>query len=188
MPPADEEPSGPRLAGSAAADEMQRRQALLASLYAELHRRAHALMRHQRPDHTLQTTALVNEVCVRLLARERLDVSQRDALLALAATAMRCVLVDHARSLARRKRRPPGQRVPLDDLLESLERETPDLLALDEALTRLAVFDPAMARAVELRFFAGLGVEETARLLDMSRRTFERHWTAARAWLKAELG
>lgn len=189
--PADEESSSAPLAptpSGADSDELERRQALLVSLYADLHQRAHRMMRGQRPGHTLQTTALVNEACLRILHCERLDISHRDQVLALGARAMRSVLVDHARSLGRRKRRPPGQRVPLDEMLASFEGEGLDVLDLDEALERLAEFDPDMARAVELRFFAGLPVDETARLLGMSRRTFERAWTAARAWLRAELG
>jgi len=118
----DDESGGTSLAQPDDA-ELERRRALIASLYADLHRRAHGFMRSQRPDHTLQTTALVHEVCVRLLDREELDISGRDQVLALAATAMRSVLVDHARMLARQKRRPPGRRVPLVGDLARLARQ-----------------------------------------------------------------
>lgn len=186
MPP-DEMSQASQLASRSAAGDGSARQELLASLYEDLRSRAHSYMRGQRPDHTLQTTALVHEACLRLLGQEEARWNDRDHVLALAATAMRSVLVDHARAKQRVKRTAPGARVPLDELIEGFEAEGMDVLALDEALQRLADFDPSMARAVELRYFAALSVDDAARILGLPKRTFERHWSAARAWLKAEL-
>ena len=145
-------------------------------------------MREQRKDHTLQATALVNEAYLRLHDGRELAATDRIGFLALASTAMRCVLVDHARSRGRDKRQPPGERVPLDALLVAYEDRAVDMLALDEGLERMDAFDPEMARAVEMRFFGGLSAEETAGFLGIPLRTFERRWQAARAWLRAEIG
>lgn len=176
-----------RLARLSAAGDGSARTELLASLYEDLRLRARRYMRGQRPDHTLQTTALVNEACLRLLGQDDARWNDRDHVLALAARAMRSVLVDHARARLRAKRSAPGLRVPLDELIDGFQEGGVDVLALDEALGRLAAFDPLMAQAVELRFFAAQPVEDAARILGLPKRTFERHWSAARAWLKAEL-
>jgi len=157
-------------------------------LYAELHALAARWMREQRKDHTLQATALVHEAYLRLHDGRELAATDRLGFLALASTAMRCALVDHARARGRDKRNPPGERVPLDTLLVAYEDRAVDMLAFDEALERLGSFDPEMARSVELRFFGGLSSEETASLLAIPLRTFERRWKAARAWLRAEVG
>ena len=160
---------------------------LLQLLYQELHRRAARYMRSQPADHTLQPTALVNEAYMRLLGSGQTPWADRNHFLSVAAKAMRSVLVDHARARGRDKRRAPGLQVPLDNLVASHEKRALDLLALDEALRRLAEFDPDMAYAVELRFFGGLTVDEVARILEVPKRTFERNWTATRAWLFAEM-
>ena len=158
-----------------------------AKLYQELHRRAVAMMRDQPKNHTLQATALVNEVYLKL--QDDLDPAseKRAHLLAIASRAMRHVLVDHARGRSRQKRSPSGEQVALDSVVVSYEERALDLLALDEAVERLAKFDETMARAVELRFFGGLPVDETAKALGMPKRTLERRWQATRAWLLAEL-
>ena len=145
-------------------------------------------MRERRKDHTLQATALVHEAYLRLHEGRELAASDRVGFLALASTAMRCALVDHARAHGSEKRQPPDERVPLDALLVAYEDRAVDMLALDEALERLDGFDPEMARAVEMRFFGGLSAEETAEFLGIPLRTFERRWKAARAWLRAEIG
>ncbi len=166
----------------------EEREGILAELYADLRARAERCMRGQPPDLTLQTTALVHEACLKLFGRERLESEDRGHLLALASSAMRSVLVDHARARNRLKRSAPGKSVPLDGISVAFEERAVDLLALQEALERLAGFDPPMARAVDLAFFGGLSLEETARLLELPQRTFERRWAATRAWLRAEIG
>jgi len=160
---------------------------LLAHLQDELHGRAERLMRGQPVGHTLQATALVNEACARLLGTPDRSWKDIDHLLSVAAKAMRCVLVDHARAKRRDKRNSDGERMPLDAVVVAHEDRAIDLVALDEALEVLADFDPAMARAVELRFFAGLTVDETARQLGMAKRTFERNWALTKKWLYAQL-
>ena len=159
---------------------------LIELLYADLHGRAARMMRRQRFDHTLQATALLNEACMRLLG-DRAAWNDRAHFLCAAATAMRSVLVDHARSRARQKRTAPGERLQLDLLLLEYEQKGVDVEGLDHAIGRLAKFDPAMARACELRYFACLDAAETARVLGLSKRTFERHWSAARAWLRGAM-
>lgn len=161
---------------------------LLAVIYGELRQLAHHKMRGQRPDHTLQATALVNEAYLKL-AKSGADVRVcgRDQLLALAASAMRSVLVDHARSKSRSKRRPEGISVPLEGLAASYEENAIDLVGLDLALERLAELDEDAARVVELRFFGGLSVREVARILGLTSHRVEREWHLARVWLRGEL-
>ncbi len=166
---------------------LEEREKLIRSLYAELHARAQNVMRGQSPAHTLQPTALVHEVLLKLWGGKEPAWEDRARFLAAASKAMRHVLVDHARARGREKRSPPGDRLPLDDITAAYEARAIDLLALDEALNRLTAFDPVMARAVELRFFGGQSVEDTARLLDIPVRTLERRWSAVRAWLFAEV-
>jgi len=156
-------------------------------LYRELHRRAVQMMRGQPKHHTLQATALVNEVVLKLGCRLDPSDDERAHYLAVASRAMRHVLVDHARSKGRQKRAPGGDQLQLDDVVVSYEERALDLVALDEAVQRLSEFDEPMARAVELRFFGGLTVDDTARILGMSKRTLERRWNATRAWLMAEI-
>ncbi len=163
------------------------RERLLGELYHELRARAERYMRGQPPDLTLQPTGLVHEACLKLFARERLESEDREHLLALASTTMCNFLVDHVRARNRVKRTAPGERVPLDAITIAFEEGGVDLVALHEALERLAEFDVAMVRAVELRFFGGVSFEETARELGVPMWTFERRWAAARAWLRAEI-
>lgn len=159
----------------------------MAELYDELHRRAIGYMRGQRGDHTLQPTALVNEAYMRLASAGNRAAGDRKHFLATASQAMRHVLVDHARQRTRLKKNPPGERMPLDQITVSFEENAVDLLVLNDALDRLAERDPDMARAVELRFFGGLSMEETAEFLGIPKRTFDRRWQFVRTWVHAEV-
>jgi RNA polymerase sigma factor (TIGR02999 family) len=156
-------------------------------LYDELHGQAHRLLSREAKGHTLQTTALLHEAYLRLVAQTRVDWQGRTHFLAIGAQALRRVLVDHARARLRDKRGGGRMRVELnEESLISPERDH-DVLAVDAALTRLAAIDERQARVVELRFFAGLTVEEVATALGLSKRTIEGEWTVARAWLRREL-
>ena len=160
---------------------------LAAVLYAELRELAQREMARERRDHTLQATALVHEAYLRLFGDENTGFADRESFFAAAANAIRRVLVDHARKRAREKRGGGVVRVPLDglDVAEPLADE--ELLALDDALARLKEFDPTKARIVELRFFAGLSIEELVKALGASESTIRREWRMARAWLRAEM-
>jgi len=161
---------------------------LLPLVYEELHRIAAGLMSEQRGDHTLQATALVHEAYLRLVdEKAQASFESRAHFLCVAAKAMRSVLVDHARRRGAGKRSAAGERITLSQIGESLDADSPDLLALDEALTGLAAMDETLARVVELRFFGGLSVAETARVLSVSEPTVVRAWRVARMWLQREL-
>jgi RNA polymerase sigma factor (TIGR02999 family) len=156
-------------------------------VYAELHRAAHRFMARERPGHTLQTTALVNELYLRLVDVRRVTWQDRAHFLAVCARLMRRVLTDFARSKHYLKR---GGDSPPVHLVEALliSREPPaDLVALDDGLNALAAFDPRKSEVVELRFFGGLSVEETAEVLKVSPETVKRDWKLARAWLLEEM-
>ena len=163
------------------------RDALVAIVYKELQRLAHHYMQGERANHTLQTTALVNEAYLRLTDLTRMQWRDRAHFFAMAATLMRRILVDHARDRARDKR---GGGVVFTTLQDERVATPPgiDALALDEALDRLAAIDPVQARIVELRYFAGLTIEETSEALRISPATVKREWTWARAWLYHKLG
>ncbi|MEQ1894955.1 MAG: ECF-type sigma factor [Planctomycetota bacterium] len=161
---------------------------LLALVYEELHRLAGSFLAGERRDHTLQPTALVHEAWLRMNGGAPQAWQNRAQFVAVAARAMRRVLLDHARRRAAQKRSGSGERVPLDDTIEVFERGGVDLLALNEALGRLELLDPELVRLVELRYFAGASNEEAALALGVSTRTVERGWSTARAWLRAELG
>jgi RNA polymerase sigma-70 factor (ECF subfamily) len=169
--------------GSAAAEER-----LLTELYGELRRMAARHLRRERPGHTLQPTELLNEVYVRVMrARKPHLWNDRAHFFAVASTAMRRVLVDHAR---RRKSAKRGKGVELEQATETsaaVNHSPERILAIDSALTRLSGIDPRQARVVELRFFAGLTDEEIASLLGVSLRTVKRDWAAAKSWLYARL-
>jgi RNA polymerase sigma factor (TIGR02999 family) len=156
-------------------------------VYAELRRIAAREMRHEKPGRTLQTTALVHEAYLRLLKDASLSFESRAHFLGIAARAMREILIEHARARSARKRGGGGVRLTLDDLVASIPSPSIDVLALDEALQRLARLDERHARVVELRYFGGLSVEETAVALDLSPATVKRAWTLARAWLYREI-
>jgi RNA polymerase sigma-70 factor, ECF subfamily len=161
--------------------------ALLPLLQGELRAMAHAHMKRQGPGHTLQTTALLHEAWLRLMATHADDYESRRHFLAVAATAMRSVLVDHARGKASQKRGGNRTRVPLEEQLSFSEEGSDVVLAVDEALERLAKLDPELARVAELRCFAGLSSADAALVLGVSKRTIERAWRTARAWLQREL-
>lgn len=170
---------------SAAADQ------LLPLVYDELHRAAARAMRNEAVGHTLQPTALVNEVYLRLVDQTGASWKNRSQFFGVAAQAMRRILVDHARARLSDKRGGGARAVTLDDvrdLPQSAEESSEiDLLSLHEALEKLASFDADQARVVELRYFAGLNIDETAEALGISPATVKREWVVARAWLKREL-
>lgn len=162
-------------------------QELSSSLYAELHRLAAAKMRHERGNHTLQPTALVNEAYIRLAAQTESVWTDRARCLGTAAKVMRNVLIDHARVHGTEKRGGGAVQVTLDDALLPSDQSLVDVLAIDDALNQLARFDARQAEILELHFFGGLTVDEIALRLGISPRTVKRDWTMARAWLKKEL-
>ena len=154
-----------------------------ALLYPELRRQARLYMRRESPGHLLQTTALVHEAFLRLVDSEAVDWNDRTHFLAAAARVMRHVLVDLARRQGRQKRGARARHVPLEPGVDVADPRSIDMTALDQALDSLAVLDPRKARVVELRFFGGLTVEETARVLQVSMETIQRDWRLARSWL-----
>ena len=156
-------------------------------VYNELRRIARNFMRRQNPGHTLQTTALVNEAYLNLVGSSRVNWQSRTHFFAIAAQLMRRVMVDSARRKKSRKRGGEFLRVTLDDGAEIPAENNTDLVALDEALTRLAALDPRHARIVELRYFGGLTEEQIAAALGVSERTVRRDWVLARSWLFREL-
>ena len=156
---------------------------LMPLVYEELRRLAHQYMRREHPGHTLQTTALVNEVYFRLIDQKRMHWQNRAQFFAIAAQLMRRILVDHARSHQYAKRGGGAHKVSLDEGALVAEEQAADLIALDDALLSLASIDERKSRIVELRFFGGLSVEETAETLKTSSRTVMREWSMAKAWL-----
>jgi RNA polymerase sigma factor (TIGR02999 family) len=161
---------------------------LLAVLYRELHAMARRRLRRERPGGTLQTTALVHDAYLRLLGQREVAWRDRGQFLALAATMMRRVLVDRARARRAGKRGGGGERIELTDLEAPDGQPIADVLAVDQALSRLATIYPRQARVVELRFFGGLESAEIAAALEVTERTAHRDWAFARAWLARELG
>ena len=157
-------------------------------LHDELKRVARQKMRNQRPDHTLQATALVNEAFLKTFAAGQSEFRDVQHFLATAIAAMRSVLVDHARASQRLKRTAPGQRMPLHDQILSRQLDVLEILDLHQALNELGKVDPELVRLVELRFFASLSMEETARMMGKPVRTTEREWQVARRWLAAWFG
>lgn len=174
------------LVESVSGDADPSRDELIVNVYNELRRLATAYLRRERADHTLQPTALVHETYMRLAAQKTVNWHNREHLIAVAATMMRRVLVDYARSHKRCKRG-GGLKLPLDDAYGYAKDEFQDLVALDEALRTLARTHPQKSRVVELRYFGGLSVEETARVLKVSDATVARDWKFARAWLAREI-
>ena len=162
-------------------------QRLMPLIQRELHRIAVFHMANERPGHTLQPTALVNETFVRLLEGQVIAFRDRVHFLSLCARVMRRILVDHARAHRAAKRGGPAQTIQLDEALGIPEVARADFAALDDALLALAKLDERKSRVVELRFFGGLDVQETAEALHLSPRTVMRDWTLARAWLTREM-
>ena len=160
---------------------------LLPLVYADLRRIAARQLRSERPDHTLSATAVVHEAYVRLVGQRQVRMEDRAAFFAAAATQMRRILVDHARRRSAAKRGGHEMRVTLDEEIAAGAGRDLDLLALDQALEELAAVDPRVAHIVELRFFGGLSLEDTAVAMDLSRRTVVREWALARGWLHQRL-
>lgn len=161
---------------------------LLELVYAELHRQAHRYLQRERVGHTLQTTALVHEAYLKLVAQKSVVWESRSHFFAIAATMMRRILIDYAKTKHRLRRGGVQSDLPLENALTISIGETDfDLLALDEALDRLAAKEAHLAKIVELRFFSGLDVVETAEVLSSSESTVKRDWQMAKAWLHREL-
>ena len=160
---------------------------LLPVVADELHRIARRHMRKERSGHTLQTTALVNEAYLRLIDQTHVNWQNRAHFFGIAARIMRQILIDHARGVRRDKRGGAQVLLPLDEAIVFSPSKSASLVALDEALERLEGKDPRKARVVELRYFGGLTVEETAEVLQVHPNTVARDWTLAKAWLKTEL-
>ena len=160
---------------------------LLPLVYAELRRLAAGYLRRERPGHTLQPTALVNEAYLRLVDQSHVHWQNRAHFLGVAAQMMRRILVDHARGQRAEKRGGEIQKLSLDENIDVSGERAADLVALDEALERLAELDPQKSRIVELRFFGGLSVEETAEVLGVSAPTVKRQWRMAKAWLYGQV-
>lgn len=157
-------------------------------VYAELRRLAHGYMRRERPGHSLQTTALVHEAYLRLVDTHNVRWQNRAQFFAIAAQLMRRILVDFARARHAQKRGGEAARISLDEAPAVSRGNAPDFLAIDDALKTLAALDPRKSQVVELRFFGGLSVEESAEALKVSPETVMRDWKFARSWLRRELG
>jgi RNA polymerase sigma factor (TIGR02999 family) len=163
------------------------REALIPLVYDELRRLARRYLRRERPDHTLQSAALVNEAYLRLIRQDQPQWQNRAHFFGVAAQLMRHILVDHARNRAAAKRGAGAPRLTLDPDVALPQARDVDLVALDDALNQLAALDPRQSRLVELRFFGGLSIEETSVVLGVSPATVKREWATARAWLQREM-
>jgi RNA polymerase sigma factor (TIGR02999 family) len=161
---------------------------LMPLVHTELRRLARHYMSRERPGHTLQTSALVNEAYLRLVDQEEMRWENRAHFFGIAARLMRQVLVEHARGRRAAKRGGGQYRLSLSKVDRVASRPDVNLLALDEALGRLEALDPQKSRIVELRYFGGLGIEETAEVIGVSPATVKRDWSMARAWLRSEIG
>jgi RNA polymerase sigma factor (TIGR02999 family) len=156
---------------------------LLSLVYDELRRIARQYLRKERADHTLQPTALVHEAYMKLIDISDVSWQDRAHFFAVASNVMRHILVDHARARAAEKRGGERERIALEDAVNLSDKADVDLLALDEAMRQLAEFDAQQSKIVELRFFGGLTIEETAHVIGISPATVKREWTMAKAWL-----
>jgi RNA polymerase sigma-70 factor, ECF subfamily len=160
---------------------------LVPLVYDELKRLARGYMRKERADHTLQTTALVHEAYLKLVKQQAVNWQGRSHFFGIAAQLMRRILIDHARGHMREKRGGVKEGIPLDEALVFSPEHSDELVKLDEALERLSKLDARQGRIVELRYFGGLSVEETAEFLGISPKTVKRDWSVAKAWLYGEL-
>jgi RNA polymerase sigma factor (TIGR02999 family) len=160
---------------------------LVPLVYDELHKLASRYLRRERPDHTLQTTALVHEAYLKLVDQRNAHWENRVQFFAVAAQLMRRILVDYARSHRASKRGGDVYKLSIDEAVIASEEKDAELLALDEALNHLETIDPQQSRVVELRVFAGLTLEETAKALNISPRTVRREWSMAKAWLHRQI-
>ena len=177
-----------RLLGAASAGDPRAVRELLPLVYDQLRKAARQQMAAERPDHTLQATALVHEVYLRLVGTTRTTWECKAQFYVAAAEAMRRILIDHARKRARIKRGAGHERVPLSADYLAEEAHPEEILSVEAAIQRLEKVDGTMAKIVRFRFFAGLSVDETAATLGLSDRTIRREWALARAWLHRELG
>jgi RNA polymerase sigma-70 factor (ECF subfamily) len=160
---------------------------LVPLVYGELKRLARGYMRRERSDHTLQTTALVNEAYLKLVRQQAVNWQSRSHFFGIAAQVMRRILIDHARGHLRKKRGGTQEVLSLNEDLVFCPERSEELLRLDDALERLSKLDARQSHIVELRFFGGLSVEETAEFLSISPKTVKRDWSVAKAWLHAEM-
>jgi RNA polymerase sigma-70 factor, ECF subfamily len=160
---------------------------LMPLVYGELRRLAESYLQRERPDHTLQATALVHEAYMRLVDQQAVNWRNRAQFFGLAATMMRRILINHAEARNAARRGGHQQKLALDDAISFFEAENVDLLDLDEALTRLTEMDQRQAQIVELRFFGGLTTDEVAEVLEVSPATVKREWLMAKTWLFREL-
>ena len=161
---------------------------LLPLVYDELHRQAHRFLRRERQNHTLQTTALIHEAYLKLVEQTRISWQNREHFFAISANLMRRILVNYANARQRKKRGGSAENVDLDEsILIAVTKTDVDLLGLDEALTRLGKMDKQQEKIVELRYFSGLTIEETAEALGVSPATIKRDWKMTKAWLHREL-
>jgi RNA polymerase sigma-70 factor, ECF subfamily len=161
---------------------------LMPLVYDELRRQASRFLRKERSNHTLQTTALINEAYLKLINQREVAWQNRAHFFAIASTAMRRILVDYARERHREKRGGAAENLPLEEALQlSADEKSIDLIALDDALNRLAELDERQAKVVELKYFSGLSNDETAEVLGVSNSTVRLDWNLAKAWLKQEI-
>jgi len=161
--------------------------ALIPLVHAELHRLARGFIARERPGHTLQPTALINEAYLRLVGEREMEWKNRAHFVAVAAQLMRFILVDHCRRKRFLKRGSDAQRVPLDEALTVTHERGPQLVALDDALQRLETIDPRKSKIAELKYFGGLTAQEIGESLGLSEKTVLRDWRLTRAWLQSEL-
>lgn len=187
-PRTPEDPPVTELLAEASGGNVEALNRLVPLVYDELRKIAHAQLRRERAGHTLNTTALVHEAYLKLVDQDRVEWRDRTHFYGVAAQAMRRILVNYAEARRAQKRGGDAEHVPLDESLVALdEAEIDELLALDQALTRLEEFNPRGAQVVEYRFFAGLQHDEVAEILDVSTVTVRRAWSAAKSWLRREL-
>jgi len=180
------------VSGSSDNLEIEKINDVIPLIYDELRRQAHRYLRRERPNHTLNTTALINEVYLRLASQKKIFWQNRAQFLGTTANMMRRILVDYAKTRHRHKRGGVAENVPLEkienlDIGSNDEKSRIDLIQLDYALKKLEEFDERQARVVELRYFSGLTVEETAEVMNLSEKTVIREWNTAKAWLSREI-
>ena len=156
-------------------------------VYDELRRLARRHLRRERPDHSFQSAALVNEAYLRMVQQKSMQWQNRAHFFGVASQLMRHILVDHARNRRAAKRGGPEPKLTVDSKIAMQRKPEVDLIALDDALNKLAALDPQQSRIIEMRFFGGLSIEETATALDISPATVKREWSTARAWLQREM-
>jgi RNA polymerase sigma factor (TIGR02999 family) len=160
---------------------------LIPVVHAELRRLARNYMARENPGHTLQTSALINEAYIRLVDQQSVPWQNRAHFFGVAAQVMRHILIDHARSHRFAKRGGGARKVPLEEALAITDQRADELIAMDDALTYLATLDPRKSKLIELRFFGGLSIEETAEAMEVSPITVTREWRSAKAWLHREM-